>query len=343
MPRLSPIFVALAALMAQAVAARADAVSDFYRGQTINLILGSDPGGGYDAYARPVARHLGRHIPGNPSIAVKYMPGAGSLVAANWLYNAATRDGLHIGGVQRQIPFEPLRGNDAVRYDPFKFIWLGSVTAETAVFIVNAAAPHREAGDLLKFPLIAASLGSGTDGEVETNALARLHRAPIKLISGYRGTPEALLALERGEVQGVHGISWSYIKSKKMDWLKEGKVRLLVQSGLEQHPDLPSTPQLQSLAVDDEDRQVWDLILAPKVMSRPYLLPPETPSDRSAALRSAFANLMIDPAFLEEMDKAQLEVKLATGEAIEQLMRRLYSLPPSTITKMRTAIAADGH
>ena len=342
MTGIGTIFIAMLALAAQSVAARADAVADFYRGQTISLVVGSDPGGGYDAYARPVARHLGRLIPGNPSITVKYMPGAASLVAANWLYNAAPRDGLTIGAIQRQIPFEPLRGNDAVRYDPFKFVWLGSVTAETAVLLVDGAAPHRQAADLLKQPLISASLGSGTDGEVESNAMARLHGAPIKLISGYRGTPEALLALERGEVQGVHGISWSYIKAKKADWLKEGRIRLLLQSGLEPHPDLAGLPQLQSLAASDEDRQVWDLILAPKIMSRPFLLPPETPAERTAALRTGFEQLMGDPAFLEEMEKLQLDVRLTTSSDIEALMKRLYAFPAPTITKMRAAIAMGG-
>ena len=215
MSRVPGKIFALACLLGSASCAAADPVADFYRGQTVSIIVGSEPGGGYDSYARPVANHLGRFIPGNPSIAVKYMPGAGSLVAANHLFNAAPRDGTQIGALQRQIPFEPLRGNDAARYDPFKFFWLGSVTAETAVFITRGAAPHRVPADLLAQPLIAASLGSGTDGEVETTALTRLHGAPIKLISGYRGTPEALLALERGEVQGVHGISWSYIKTKK--------------------------------------------------------------------------------------------------------------------------------
>ncbi len=342
MTSLVRIIIALLALAASAAGARADPVADFFHGQTISLVVGSDPGGGYDAYARPVSRHLGRLIPGNPAIAVKYMPGAASLVAANWLYNSASRDGLTIGAPQRQIPFEPLRGNDAVRYDPFKFLWLGSVTAETAVFIVTASAPHRDAADLLKLPLISASLGAGTDSEVESIAMTRLHGAPIKLISGYRGTPEALLALERGEVQGVHGISWSYIKTKKADWLKEGKIRVLLQSGLEPHPDLAGTPRLQSLATTDEDRQVWDLILAPKVMSRPFVLPPDTLAERVAALRKAFEALARDPDFLVDMEKSQLEVSLTTGPQIEALMKRLYAFPAPTIAKMRAAIATGG-
>ncbi len=334
--------LSLAASLAGAPPASADPVADFYRGQTISVIVGSDPGGGYDSYARPVARHLGKFIPGHPALAVKYMPGAASLVAANYFANAAPRDGSVIGALQRQIPFEPLRGNDAARYDPFKFFWLGSVTAETAVFIVAKSAPHKSAADLLTLPLISASLGSGTDSEVESIAMARLHGAPIKLISGYRGTPEALLALERGEVQGVHGISWSYIKTKKADWLKDGTIRLLLQSGLKPHEDLKGIPELYDLAKTDEERRVWDLILAPKVMSRPFNLPPDVPADRAAALRDAFEKLMRDREFLDEMEKLQLEVVPATGVEIEALMRRLYAFAPETVARMRAAIAAGG-
>jgi tripartite-type tricarboxylate transporter receptor subunit TctC len=267
------------------------------------------------------------------------MPGAASLVAANHLYNAAPRDGATIGAFQRQIPFEPLRGNDAARYDPFRFFWLGSVTAETAVFITHRNAPHRVPADLLTRPLIAASLGAGTDGEVETMALTRLHGAPIKLISGYRGTPEALLALERGEVQGVHGISWSYIKTKKADWLRDGFINLILQSGLEPHADLTALPSIYAFAMTEEERQVWDLIMAPKFMSRPFLLPPDVPAERATALREAFERLMKDPEFLKEMDKQQLEVIPAKGPDIETLMRKLYAFPASTVAKMRAAIS----
>lgn len=323
--------------------AQADAVADFFRGQTITIIVGSDPGGGYDAYARPLSRHLGSLIPGHPNVVVKYMPGAASIVAANYLFASAPRDGLTIGAVQRQIPFEPLRGDAAARYDPFKMSWLGSVTAETSVLIVWSSAPQRKAQDLLTMPLIAASLGTGTDSEVESIAMARLLGAPIKLISGYQGTPDALLALERGEVQGIHGISWSYIKTKKAGWLRDGTIRLLLQSGLKPNPDIKDVSSLTDLVKSDEDRQVWDLILAPKVMSRPYVLPPDVPADRVAALRKAFDGLMQDPAFLADMDMLQLEVRPTSGVEIESIMKRLYAAPPAAIARMRAAIAPDGH
>ena len=337
----SQVFVA--ALIAGMASAQADPVADFYKGQTISIIVGSDPGGGYDAYARPVSHHLGRLIPGNPTVTVKYMPGAASLVAANYLYNAAPRDGTQIGALQRQIPIEPLRGNDAARYDPFRFGWLGSVTAETSVLIVGRNATQHTPADLQAQPLISASLGAGTDSEVETIAMSRLDNIPIKLISGYRGTPEALLALDRGEVQGIHGISWSYIKTKKAAALEDGSIRLILQSALKPHSDLKDLPMLSSLAKSEEERQVWDLIVAPKVMSRPFLLPPDVPADRAAALRKAFEDLMRDPAFLDEMEKQQLEVIPAGAVEIEALMKRLYGFPPQVITRMRAAISIQGN
>ena len=322
--------------------ANADNVADFFRGQTITIIVGSDPGGGYDAYARPVSRHLGGLIPGQPNVVVKYMPGAASIVASNYLFASAPRDGLTIGAIQRQIPFEPMRGDQSARYDPFKMNWLGSVTAETSVLIVWSTAPQHGAQDLLTMPLIAASLGTGTDSEVESIAMARLLGAPIKLISGYQGTPDALLALERGEVQGVHGISSSYVRTKKADWLRDGKIRLLLQSGLKPGPGLETLPTIYDLVKTAEGKQVWDLILAPKVMSRPYVLPPEVPAERVTALRTAFDRLMEDPAFLADMGALQLEVIPISGAEIDSLMKRLYEAPPAAIGEMRRAIAPEG-
>jgi tripartite-type tricarboxylate transporter receptor subunit TctC len=322
--------------------ARADGVADFFRGQTITLVVGSDPGGGYDAYARPVSRHLGSLIPGHPNVVVKYMSGAAGLVAANYIYASAPRDGLTVGAMQRQIPVEPLRGDDAARYDPFKMNWIGSVTAETSVLMVWKTAPQQKAQDILTMPLILASLGTGTDSEVESIAMQRLLGAPIKLISGYVGTPDALLALQRGEVQGIHGISWSYVKTQKADWLRDGSIRLLLQSGLARNPEIKDVPSLYDLVKTDEDRQVWDLILAPKAMSRPYVLPPDVPPERVAAVRSAFDQLMKDPAFLADMNTLHLDVLPISGAEIESLMKRLYAAPPEAIAKMRAAIAPQG-
>jgi tripartite-type tricarboxylate transporter receptor subunit TctC len=323
-----------------AVPAVADPVADFYRGLTITLLVGSNTGGGYDAYARPVSRHLGRFIPGEPNIVVRYMGAAGGLPAANSLYTVGTRDGLTIGAVQRHTPFERLRGNKTIVYDPFKFIWLGSLNSEVSVTMVWQTAPHRKAEDLLSMPLIAGSLGQETDSEIETNAMIRLLGAPIKIIRGYSGTAENLLALEKGETQGLHGVSWSYVKTRKADWLRDGKIRILMQTGLEPHPDLKTTPTVFDLVKSDEIKQVWDLILAPKVMSRPYVLPPDVPAERVSALRLAFERMVKDEAFLADMARTRTEVRFMSGVEIERLIRRVYAFPPAIVARMVEAISS---
>ncbi|MGH6768801.1 MAG: Bug family tripartite tricarboxylate transporter substrate binding protein [Xanthobacteraceae bacterium] len=318
--------------------ATADPVADFYRGQTITLLVGANTGGGYDAYARPTARHLGRFIPGEPNIVIKYMPAAASIPAANTLYSVSSKDGLTMGMVQRHIPFEQLRGNKNAKYDPFKFHWLGSLASEVSVTLVWATAPHQSAQDILTKPLVAGSLGPQTDSEIESNAMINLLGAPINLVRGYSGTSETLLAVERGELQGVHGISWSYIKSRKADWLRDKKIRILLQTGLHPHQDLKTVSTLFDLVKSKEDRQVWELIFTPKLMSRPFVLPPDVPADRVAALRAAFERMVKDEAFLADMKKIRYEVSFISGSESERLIKRVYAFPPAVVEKMKVAI-----
>jgi tripartite-type tricarboxylate transporter receptor subunit TctC len=318
----------LVGLIAATTPAAPDSIADFYRGQTISLLVGANTGGGYDAYARPVSRHLGRFIPGEPNIVVRYMGAAGGLPAANSLYTVGSKDGLTIGALQRHAPYEALRG------------WLGSLNSEVSVTMVWANAPHRRAEDLLTTRLIMGSLGQETDSEIEANAMIRLMGAPMQIIRGYSGTAENLLALEKGEIQGLHGVSWSYVKTRKVDWLREGKIRVLLQTGLEPHPDLKSTPTIYDLVKSDDIRQIWDLILAPKVMSRPYALPPGVPAERVAALREAFGRLARDPAFLAEMERSGTEVSFRSGQDMERLMARIYAFPPALVERMVEAISS---
>jgi len=336
--RLLPLNLLLA--VTAGAPAAADPVADFYRGQTISLLVGANTGGGYDAYARPVSRHLGRFIPGEPNIVVRYMGSAGGLPAANALYTTGTKDGLTLGALQRHTPFEVLRGNRNIAYDPFKLIWLASLNSEVSVTMAWSSAPHRKAEDLLTMPLLVGSLGQETDSETETNAMIRLLGAPIRIIRGYSGTAENLLALEKGEIQGLHGVSWSYVKTRKADWLRDGKIRILLQTGLTPHPDLKATSRVYDLVKSDEIKQIWDLILAPKQMSRPYALPPGVPAERVAALRLAFERLVKDPAFLAEMERTGTEVTFIAGSEIERLISRIYAFPPSAVERMIEAISS---
>jgi tripartite-type tricarboxylate transporter receptor subunit TctC len=321
--------------------AAADPVADFYRGQTITLLVGANTGGGYDAYARPTARHVGRFIPGEPNVVIKYMPAAASIPAANTLYSVSSKDGLTMGLVQRHVPFERLRENRNAKYDPFKFNWLGSLASETSVTMVWATAPHRTASDILTKPLVAGSLGPQTDSEIETNAMINLLKAPINLVRGYSGTAETLLAVERGELQGVHGISWSYIKSRKAQWLKDKKIRVILQTGLHPHPDLKSVSTMFDLVRSEDIRQVWELIFTPKLMSRPFVLPPDVPPDRVAAIRTAFERMVKDPAFLADIAKMRYEISFIPAHESERLIKRVYSYPPAIVERMKAAIVSE--
>jgi len=268
------------------------------------------------------------------------MGSAGGLPAANALYTTGTKDGLTLGALQRHTPFEVLRGNRNIAYDPFKLIWLASLNSEVSVTMAWSSAPHRKAEDLLTMPLLVGSLGQETDSETETNAMIRLLGAPIRIIRGYSGTAEDLLALEKGEIQGLHGVSWSYVKTRKADWLRDGKIRILLQTGLTPHPDLKATSRVYDLVKSDEIKQIWDLILAPKQMSRPYALPPGVPAERVAALRLAFERLVKDPAFLAEMERTGTEVTFIAGSEIERLISRIYAFPPSAMERMIEAISS---
>jgi tripartite-type tricarboxylate transporter receptor subunit TctC len=333
------LLLAMVVATASANLAAAQSVADFYRGQTITLLVGANTGGGYDAYARPVSRHLGRFIPGAPNIVIKYMGTAGGIPAANTLYTVSSKDGLTIGAVQRHIPFEVLRGNKNIVYDPFKFSSLGSLNSEVSVLTVRADAPPQSAPHLLTKPLIVGDLGNETDSDIESNAMVNLLGAPLRIIRGYSGTAENLLALEKGEIQGLHGVSWSYVKTRKADWLRDKTIRILLQTG-GPHRDLPDVPTIYSLVTNEEVRQVWDLILAPKVMSRPYLLPPGVPAERVAALRTAFERLAQDPAFLAEMDRTKTEVSYLSGAESERLISRVYAFPPEIVARMVEAISS---
>jgi tripartite-type tricarboxylate transporter receptor subunit TctC len=204
---------------------------------------------------------------------------------------------------------------------------------------VRADAPPQSAPDLLTKPLIVGDLGNETDSDIESNAMVNLLGAPLRIIRGYSGTAENLLALEKGEIQGLHGVSWSYVKTRKADWLRDKTIRILLQTG-GPHRDLPDVPTIYSLVTNEEVRQVWDLILAPKVMSRPYLLPPGVPAERVAALRTAFERLAQDPAFLAEMDRTKTEVSYLSGAESERLISRVYAFPPEIVARMVEAISS---
>ena len=327
--------VAAVAIISSALAhpARAQDVAAFYKGRNVNMEIGYSVGGGYDVYARMVARFIGRHIPGSPTIVAKNMEGAGSLRLANWLYNVGVKDGTEMGTIGRGVAFDPLLGNKAAQFDANKFNWIGSANDEVSVCVAWQNAGINKFEDLYTKQLTVGGTGGGSDTDVFPAILNAVLGTKMKVITGYPGGNDVNLAMERGEVAGRCGWSWSSVVATHKDWLAQKKITILVQLGLSKHPDLPDVPLVTDLARNDEERAILKLIFARQVMGRPFLAPPNIPAERAAAIRQAFVDTMKDKDFLAEADKAQLEITPVGGPEVEKLVREVYQTPPEIAAK----------
>ena len=314
--------------------ARAQAPADFYKGKNVDLMIGYSVGGGYDVYARLIARHMGKHVPGNPTMVAKNMEGAGSLRLANWLYNVAPKDGTAFGTIGRGTGFDPLLGHKTAQFDGTKFNWIGSANDEVSVCVVwNGRTPITKFEDLLTKQLNVGGTGSAADTDQFPRILNGVLGTRMKIITGYPGGIDINLALERGEVDGRCGWSWSSLMSTRPAWVADKKIALLVQLALNKHPDLPDVPLVTDLAKNDEQRQILRLIFARQALGRPYLAPPGIPPDRVAALRKAFMDTMQDKDFLADADKAQLEITPIAGDAVQKLVGEVYQTPAAIVQK----------
>jgi len=332
---ISSRLAAVAALVFLATAStQAQSVEEFYRGKIVSLYIGFSVGGGYDTYGRLIARHLGNHIPGNPVVVPLNMEGAGSVKLANWLYNAAPKDGTVIATVNRGVPFEPLTGNrDAVRFDPTEFTWIGSANEEASVCVAWKRTGIARFEDLYERELIVGATGPGADDFVFPRLVRGVLGVNIRIVSGYAGGNDIDFASERGEVDGRCGWSWSSVVSTRQAWLANDSISILLQLGLRKHPDLPDVPLIMDLAETEEDRQILRLVLARLVLGRPFVAPPGIPEDRAAALRQAFDDTMKDPAFLADAERSRLEITPITGAELEELLGDLYETPPHLVER----------
>jgi tripartite-type tricarboxylate transporter receptor subunit TctC len=313
-----------------------DRLASFYEGRQINLVIGFSPGGGYDAYARVLARHLGKHIPGNPKIIVKNMPGAGGTVAANYVFHVSPKDGSEIGLFAGNVAIDPLLGGAPVKYDPRKFGWLGSPYSDTSLCIAWHTTPFRTIADTLHDEMVTGAFGNaGTDFPT---ALNNVVGTKLKLVKGYPGSNAVKLALERGEVQGGCGFAYDSLRATSPDWLKDKKVNLLVQIALRKDPRLPDVPFVMDLAKSAEDRQILQLIFGWLHVSRPIAAPPDLPADRLAALRRAFTETMRDPEFRADAEKIEIDLDPLPGEEIERFLDDLYRTPKPVIERAATLL-----
>jgi tripartite-type tricarboxylate transporter receptor subunit TctC len=327
------IAAAVVAVAASAVLASAESPAEFYAGKTLDLEIGYSVGGGYDLYARLLARHLGAHIPGNPTVVPRNMEGAGSLRLANYLYTAAPRDGTVIGATSRGAAFDPLLDEPGAKYDASKFSWIGSANNEVSVCVALQSSGITKFEDLLSKPLTVGSTGAADDTYQLPAMVNAVLGTKFKIVTGYPGGNDVSLALERGEVQGRCGWSWSSIKATRPDWIANKKIIVLVQMSLAKHPDLPDVPLIMDLARNDEQRQIFKLFCARQVMGRPFLGPPGVPADRVAALRQAFDQTVADKAYLDDAETGKFEVNPVSGKDLETLVNDVYRTPPEIIKK----------
>ncbi len=340
MDRLRALLWLLAGALGLGLAGHACAASveDFYRGRTLSLIVGYSAGGGYDAYARVLARHMGAHIPGNPTIVPQNMPGAGSLRAANYLYNAAPKDASTFGIFGRGLAMEPLIGDSATQFDAVKFSWIGSGTAEPSVCVTWHASPVKTWNDMLTTPFTVGGEGSGSDPDIYAAVLKNAFGVKLKLITGYPGTAEIILALERGEIDGRCAWSWSTLKALRPEWVAQKKINILVQMSLQKSADLQGVPLIMDLAGGERQRQILRLVLSREVMGRPFVAPPGIPPERKAALRAAFDATMADPRFVAEASARGLAVNPASGAELDALVQQLYAIPRDVVEETRAVI-----
>ncbi len=317
--------------------ASAQSVADFYKGKTITVYVGYSPGGGYDTYARTVARQIGKHIPGEPTIIVKNRPGAGSMTLTNELYNALPQDGTAVGIIGRGMAMEPLFGSDLAKFEPAKFNWIGSANNEVSICVSWHTSKVKTWEDMQTIPMFVGGTGAGADTDTFPRVMNNLLGTKLKLITGYPGGNDVLLAMERGEVEGRCGYSWSSAKSRKADWLKEGKMNILIQMSTGKHPDLPDVPFIMDLAKNDADRAALELIYARQEFGRPFVAPPNVPADRVAALRAAFMATMADPDFVADAKKQDLEIAPIGGERIGELIANIYNAPADVVRRAKEA------
>jgi tripartite-type tricarboxylate transporter receptor subunit TctC len=340
------LFVGVLSVCAGAVTcsqtAHAQSVSQFYTGKTITMVVGSDVGGGYDLTARTVARHLSRHIPGNPAIIVQNRPGAGSILASNYVYEIAPSDGTVIGAVQRPIPFQVLFGDTGVRFDPRKMQWLGSTTNELGVVVAWHTAPQKTIDDVFKSEMIVGGTGPTTDPELLPRAMNNVLGTKFKIVGGYKGQAQMLLALQREEIHGSGNWSFSDIERGHTDWIKDNKIRILLQLGLtkSESPALRDVPSVFDIVRNDEQRAIFRVLMGMKAMGRPFFVAPGVPKDRSEALRKAFMDMTRDPTFLAEADKILGQIDPMSGPEMQKIIAETHALPADVIAKARETVKA---
>lgn len=329
------------ALVLTAASPLAASEQEFHAGKQIIFIIGTAPGGGFDIYGRTVARHLPKHIPGNPVIVVQNMNGASSMRAAAHIFNVAPKDGTVVGAISPGAVVGPLlEGKSDALYDPTKFNYLATANNSARVCATFGTSKTKTFADALKHETIIGSVAEGGS----TRDYAYLHKntskAKFRIIAGYKGTPDVLLAMERGEVEGICGLDWSSLRAQKGDYIRDGKLNILVQTGLEPNEELTKmgVPQIWNFFDNEEDRAVAELVIAQQLFGRPYIAPPGVPEANVAILRAGFIAALNDPALIVDAERSQIDLAPAGGERVQEGVRKIYAAPAHIVERARDAI-----
>lgn len=337
------LLAAAAAFLPAANALAQGSPAEFFKNRQVTMIVGSSPGGGYDTYTRMIARHIGRHIPGNPSVIVSNLPGAGGNVLANQLATIGPKDGTAIGAPQSGVIFEPLLGSIPVKHDPSKFHYLGNANNDVYICIARADAPVRSFAEALEKEIVMAASNASSTADY-SRILVNVVSAKYRVVMGYTGSREIALAIDKGEAQGACGLAWPSISVTQADWFRDGPVksrmRVILQTHATGHPELNAAgvPLAVSFAKTDEQRAILNLFFSQSQFGRPYIVPAETPADRVTALRAAFGATMADPQYKAEAAKLRLDADAVPGDVVQKVVKDVYASPPELIAKTKAAL-----
>lgn len=310
---------------------------DTFAAKSVAMIIGFGPGGGYDLWGRTVGRHIGRHLPGAPSVIPQNMPGAGSYAAASYIFNIAPKDGSVLGIIARDAALGPLSGATGARFDPTRLSWIGTPTKETNVCVAYHTSQVKSVLDLYDKQLIVGDTGPGTGTRSYPKALNELLGMKFKLVGGFPASSDVFLAMERGEVEGICE-SLDSIKIRRPDWIPTRKISILFQGGAEPNPELDGVPFVLDLALTGEQRQALEFLYAGQGIGRPFVAPPDLPADRLKMLRDAFNATMTDPAFVAETQKSKLDLEPEDGEHLAALIAKIYATPKPIVDKVTSLI-----
>src|SRR5262245_23757957 len=328
------IAILLVGVAVPTTAGAQSSVESFYRGKTISVIIGYPPAGANDFYARAVARHISKHIPGNPAVVPRNMPGGGSLLAANHIFNVAPKDGTTLGLIVPTAPLEERLGAANVRFKAAEFNWIGRLAATPNVTFMNANAPVKTIQDAMEHESVLGATGRSSTVAIYPTSLNVILGTKFKLVMGYAGSAEAMLAMERGEVQG-HSTTWEGVKSRAERRLQDKSINILVQYGLKRHPELPDIPTSVELGRTPEQVEALRIFANATDVGRFILSTPDTPADRIQALRRAFDEMVKDPEFIADLNTMKLDLGPLTGEELQQLVAEVANMSPATIERIK--------